>query len=143
MGGRERGTYHTREHLDDLTERVTKVHAALESFFPQVGAQLLQHDLNREFNHPVSNAVSALKPLLDEAGPVLFQERKELSGANKSELHDLAQAIDDVPVVLCPYEGLVEQGGGGGVERADSVFLAAAGPGIEVLWFGRGGWVGG
>lgn len=109
-------------HLKNLTKSMSVIDASFQSIFPQIGAQLLQHDLDGELYDAVGDGGVGLKAVRHEGGSVLLQQAKELRAAHKGELHDFAHAVDEVAAVLGGDEGLVEPGGQRGVEGTDAVF---------------------
>ena len=116
-----------RDHLQQLGEGVPVVHATLQLELPEVGAQLLQHDLDGQVNdaitHSVRNGRRSGEARLDQCSTVRLQEFEKIGGSNQGKLDDLTHAVGHISVVLRGDEGVVQQARARWVKGSDTVLV--------------------
>mmetsp|Transcript_8208 Transcript_8208/g.26090 ORF Transcript_8208/g.26090 Transcript_8208/m.26090 type:complete len:275 (-) Transcript_8208:193-1017(-) len=113
-----------RAHLQVLPNSVAKVDQAVQVVLPEIRCQLLKHRLDGQAQDPRTSVVRAVlrrEAGLHEPRSVLLQQLKELLRLHNRHLAHLTEAVCDLPSLLRPEEGGVQQGRHRGHIRAEAV----------------------
>mmetsp|Transcript_3229 Transcript_3229/g.9853 ORF Transcript_3229/g.9853 Transcript_3229/m.9853 type:complete len:269 (+) Transcript_3229:548-1354(+) len=113
------------DHLDNFAERVPVIDTSLQLVFPQVWAEFLKHQLDAELNDAVGNSVGSLELFSYDARSVVLQQLEQLPRPHQGQLHDFAEPVDDISLVLRGNERLVQERGTGSIERTHPVLQRA------------------
>ena len=107
---------------------LTIIHATIKRGLPEIRPKLLEHNLNRQVDHTVTDSsrgrIIRRESRFHEGSAMSLEKLKQIRRPNQGKLEDLAKSIGNIAPILRGNEGRVEKTGTRRIEGPNTVLVS-------------------
>ena len=107
---------------------LTIIHATIKRGLPEIRPKLLEHNLNRQVDHTVTDSsrgrIIRRETRFHKGSAMSLEKLKQIRRPNQGKLEDLAKSIGNIAPILRGNEGRVEKTGTRRIEGPNTVLVS-------------------